>query len=76
MEERKRETKNPYDCTTDAPENAGMHTVQLTSSQCQNVADFIELHLLDAIRNDTDIDNVEWVSDMISAMHTLRKEKG
>ena len=73
MEERKK-TENPENKKCDTA-SSGMRTIQLTESQCQNVADFIEHHLLDVIRNDTDIDNVEWVSEMISAMHTLRKEK-
>lgn len=51
-------------------------TVLLTKSQCENVSEFIELHLLEAIRNDTDLDNVAWVKDMILAMETLKKMRG
>ena len=45
--------------------------VKLTKSQCKNVAEFIDLHLLEVIRNDVDIDNTEWVKDLIFAMCAL-----
>jgi len=48
-------------------------TVLLTKSQCENVSEFIEEHLLEAIRKDVDLDNVAWVKDMILAMETLKK---
>ena len=56
-----------------APEESNLCAVYLTKSQCQNVADFIEVHLIDAIRNDVDIDNIAWVKDMILAMEVLKK---
>ena len=46
-------------------------SVCLTKSQCKNVAEFIESHLLDAIRDDMDVDNIDWVEDMIVAMRKL-----
>ena len=48
-------------------------TVQLTKSQCKNVADFIEFGLIEYIRNDPDLDNVLWIADMIEAWKTLGK---
>ena len=48
-------------------------TVQLTKSQCGNVADFIEFGLIEYIRNDPDLDNVLWIADMIEAWKTLGK---
>ena len=47
--------------------------VELTKSQCENVAEFINYNLLDEIRNDPDIDSVYWVKDMINAMEVLEK---
>lgn len=47
--------------------------VILTKSQCKNVAEFIEMHLYDAIRNDTDIDSIGWLEDMIGAMRILEE---
>lgn len=48
-------------------------TVRLKRSQCKNVADFIEFGLIDQIRDDTGIDNVAWIEDMIGAMRTLEE---
>ena len=45
--------------------------VKLTKSQCMNVAEFIEMHLYDAIRSDVDIDSIGWLEDMVGAMRTL-----
>lgn len=51
-------------------------TIQLTKSQCRNVADFIEFGLIEHIRNDPDLDNVLWIADMIEAWKTLEKAGG
>lgn len=51
-------------------------TVQLTKSQCGNVADFIEFGLIEHIRNDPDLDNILWIADMIEAWRTLEKARG
>lgn len=47
--------------------------VELTKSQCKNLADWIDIHLLEAIRDDEDIDNLLWVKDMILAWEALEK---
>lgn len=47
--------------------------VQLTKSQCRNVAEFVEFGLVDYIRNDPDLDNVRWVADMVDAFRILEK---
>ena len=47
--------------------------VQLTKSQCRNVAEFIELNLIHHIQNDPDIDNVGWIKDMVDAMSILER---
>ena len=47
--------------------------VELTMSQCNNVAEFIEMNLLDVIRNDVDIDDVAWIEDMLDAKRALEK---
>lgn len=46
-------------------------TVHLTKGQCKNVAEFIDMYLLHAIRTDDEIDNLNWVRDMIDARDTL-----
>lgn len=50
--------------------------VELTKSQCKNLADFLEFNLIESIRNDTDIDNIYYVSDMCKAYEVLREAGG
>ena len=47
--------------------------VELTKSQCAAVADLIDVNLLDIIRNDTDIDNLAWVENILSAKRAMEK---
>ena len=47
--------------------------VELTKIQCHVVAEFIEMNILDVIRNDTDIDNVAWLENMLDAKQVLEK---
>ena len=47
--------------------------VELTKNQCQVVAEFIEMNILDVIRNDTDIDNIAWLENMLDAKQALEK---
>lgn len=47
--------------------------VELTKNQCRNVAEFIDLWLLDAIRKDMEIENLGWVEEMIAAKNALDK---
>lgn len=75
MEEKKQDAKEAVTAVMPAAaqEDDGRICVRLTKSQCQNVAAFIEIHLLDVIRNDTDIDNISWIEDMIGAMRALEE---
>lgn len=47
--------------------------VELSKSQCVNVADFIEMYIFQAIRDDLDMDNIEYLRDMLDAEKALRK---
>lgn len=47
--------------------------VELSKDQCKNLADFIEFNLFQMIRNDDDIDNILWVTDMCDAYRILRE---
>lgn len=47
--------------------------VELTKAQCVAIADLIDVHLLDIIRNDTDIDNLAWVESVLSAKREMEK---
>ncbi len=47
--------------------------IELTKSQCENLAEWIELGLIDEIRRDETIDSIEWIKDMLEAMDALQK---
>ena len=47
--------------------------VELTRSQCENLANFIEMELITSIRNDVDVDNIEYLCDMCDAYKKLRE---
>lgn len=47
--------------------------IDLTESQCRNLCDFIELNIFDYIRNDADIDNIDWLVDMMEIYQKLKK---
>ena len=48
----------------------------LSKSECRNLAEFIELHLLADIREDDNIDNIEWVRSMLDAHKKLMEASG
>lgn len=45
--------------------------IELTANQCRNVSEFIEHNIFDEIRKDVDIDNIEWLRDMLDAHKAL-----
>ena len=46
-----------------------------TKSQVDNLIEFIELNFIDGVRNDTDIDNIDYVVDMMDALTKLRQTR-
>ena len=46
--------------------------VELSKSQCRNLALFIEVNLLHDIRSDPDMDNLDYLRDMLDAQRILR----
>ena len=46
-----------------------------TKSQVDNLIEFIELNFIDTVRNDTDIDNIDYVVDMMDALTKLRQTR-
>jgi hypothetical protein len=46
--------------------------IDLSKSQCKNLADFIEFNIFEVIRKDEDIDNPDWLIDMMEAYQKLR----
>lgn len=47
----------------------------LTQSQVDNLIEFIELNFIDTVRNDIDIDNIDYVVDMMDALTKLRQTR-
>lgn len=45
---------------------------QLSKREAACVADFIEFNLIDNIRDDPNVDSIEWVCDMAGAYKKLR----
>lgn len=50
--------------------------LNLTETEAKNVAEFIELYLIESIRNDPDIDNLMWLFDMMHAFEKLCEYSG
>lgn len=50
--------------------------VELSKDQCESLADFISLNLLDVIRNDVDIDNLNYVRNLLNALQTFEEAHG
>ena len=46
--------------------------IDLTKSQCKNLCDFIEFNIFENIRDDTDIENIDWLVDMMEAYQKLK----
>ena len=42
-------------------------TVELTEGEAYALAEIISMNLFDIIRNDTDIDSMEWLKNVLSA---------
>jgi hypothetical protein len=47
--------------------------VELTKSQCNNLAEFIEIYLLQSIRDDKEMDNLDYLRDLLDAQKALEK---
>ena len=46
--------------------------VTLDKDELSNVIEFIELNFIESIRNDLDIDNIEYIISMMSALQKFR----
>lgn len=47
--------------------------IELTKSQCSNLATFIDLWLLREIRENEDLDNLDYVRDMLDMQKTFEE---
>ena len=56
--------------------------IEFSETQCENLAEFIELNIFDMIRNDDCIDGIGWLADMMDTYTKLKsaakqtKERG
>lgn len=53
-----------------------MKTVELTEGEAYALAEIISMNLFDIIRNDTDIDSMEWLNNVLSAYKKMRECSG
>ena len=53
-----------------------MLNVCLTKSQVDNLIEFIEMNFIQSVRDDTEIDNIDYIVDMMEALKTLRLISG
>lgn len=44
----------------------------LTQSQVDNLIEFIELHFIDSVRGDPELDNIDYIVDMVDTLVKLR----
>ena len=52
--------------------NCRADMILLTRDECESLLDWLEIHLIDDIREDTEIDNMEWLSNMMSIYHKCK----
>lgn len=50
-----------------------MTTIEVTKDQCESVIDFIETALLDVIRQDDCIDNIDWVANILAVRNAMKR---
>ena len=48
-------------------------TITMPKGVAESLADFIECDVFDRIRNDTDIDNINWLCGVCDAYRELKK---
>lgn len=50
-------------------------SIDLTTSQIENLCEFLEFNLIPNIRADTDIDNINYLTDMCAVYKKLKRIK-
>ena len=49
---------------------------ELTKDECYAVAELIDINLFDMIRNDTDIDSMRWLRNVVRAYEKMCRRSG
>lgn len=63
---------HPYKTYSISAKSPLTETVTLDKDELYNIIDFIEVEFINAIRNDTDIDNIDYVVSMMNALQKFR----
>ena len=50
-----------------------MPKIELTKDQCESMVDYIECNLFEIIRNDTDIDCMNWLCNICDAYKEFKR---
>ena len=50
--------------------------IDLTRDEAFSIAEFIDFNIIDNIRNDTDIDSIQWLRNMIHGYEKLCEYSG
>ena len=50
-----------------------MVTLNIDKHTCRNIAQFLEIYFFQNIRDDEDMDNIDYVHDLIHAIEELRR---
>ena len=58
---------------TDGEKQKGNAMIDLTKEQCENMVDLIENCIFDVIRNDTEIDNIQWLVNIVDSYKEMKK---
>lgn len=50
-----------------------MVTLNISKDTCRNIADFLDIYFFQNIRDDEAMDNIEYLHDLIHAIHELNR---
>ena len=62
----------PYKNCSTAPKSQLTTTVEFDKDELYNLVDFIEIEFIDSIRRDEEVDNIDYIISMMSALQKLR----
>lgn len=63
---------HPYKTYSTSAKSPLTETVTLDKDELYNIIDFIEIEFINSIRNDIDIDNVDYIISMMSVLQKFR----
>lgn len=63
---------HPYKAYSASAKSPLTETVTLDKDELYNIIDFIEVEFINAIRNDTEIDNIDYIVSMMSVLQKFR----